>query len=255
MKKVLGLLLVVSVFILAGCEQGEDLVKDIQDLGGDITDLTGDITDVTGNLETLTEDLEEAQSSLTDALTANDNLTTDLDALEEIVAGMQAELDALTEENAALQAEVDVTTDKIKNALDRETWQQRKVKYNADWTSYEAEYCFGIFDEDWSTLATDDYSHNTGLKFVVTVEEIVWGTEMFVKDSCGNYSVFLYQSSPYALYSIPAGFFEVGKTYEVVMYKEMYFTTYQLGFLPLADMGDFGAYPEDLSGVVVTEIS
>lgn len=127
--------------------------------------------------------------------------------------------------------------------------------YNPDYSAFDAEYCFGIFNEDWTQEVSSDYTHNGGLKFVITIENIQWGTEIFAKDSCGNYSDFVYQNSQYSLYSMPVGLLEVGKTYEVVLYEETYFTLPQLGLLPLSEMGDFGAYPEDLSGIVFEEVN
>lgn len=243
MKKVLGLLLVLTLFVMAGCEEGEEILQNVEDLTVELSDLA--------------DDLAAAQTALTEAQGANDTLTTDLETLQNTVAGLQTELDALNAENDALQAEVDETSDKVKNALNRDSWDIRKVRYNADWTNYDAEYCFGVFDEDWTTITANDYTYGEGLKFVITIEELAWGTEIFAKDSCGNYSVFIYPNSNYAFYSAPFGLLEEGKTYEVVLYKEMYFTEYQLGLLPSAEMvmGDFGlTYPVDLSGIMVTEV-
>jgi hypothetical protein len=190
------------------------------------------------------------------------SLEEDLVALETIVDNMNTELEqkemaisVLEDENAALLESIKTMNSRIKNALNRDEWATRKIGYNADYSSYEAEYCFGIFDLDWSLEADGDYKYNEGLKFVITIEEITWGTEAFVKDSCGNYSEFIYENSSYSLYSIPTDYFEVGKTYEVILYKDVYFSVAQLGLLPLFEMGDFGSYPTDLSGIVATELN
>ena len=235
MKKVLAIVLAFSVVLLAGC--GEFSTSDLNEK---ITVL-------------------EAQISLIES--ANENLISESEEMHEELHEMHDEVHELHEELHAseelieeLQEEVSSTNSRIKNALDRENWAVRKVKYNADWTTSDAEYCLGVFDEDWSTLPEDDFKVGEGLKFVITVETVSWGTEIFVKDSCGNYSEFVYQSSPFSMYSMPTGLLEEGKTYEVVLYKEMYFTEYQLGFLPLAEMGEFGAYPEDLSGIIYQEV-
>ena len=39
-----------------------------------------------------------------------------------------------------------------------------KIGYNADYSSYEAEYCFGIFDLDWSLEADGDYKYTRYVK-------------------------------------------------------------------------------------------
>lgn len=227
MKKVVSLLvLLLAVFTLTGCVDTEAIDAEQKALEDKITALEEKVT-------TAQTEIDAAEASM---VTANEYI------------------DALEAQNAALEAKINETNSKIKNALNRDSWSVRKTRYNADYTSYEAEYCFGAFDEDWSTIAANDYTHNTGLKFQITVEQIVWGTEMFVKDSCGNYSEFIFDASSYGLYSVPADMFEVGKTYDVVLYKEAYFTSNQLGLLPKADMGDFGAYPADLSAIVATEV-
>lgn len=201
-----------------------------------------------------TDQLAELESKIDALETSNEELNTSLTEVTTSLEEANGKITVLEEENAVLETLAKSTNTRIKNALDRDNWKSRKVMYNADFTSYDAEYCFGIIDEDWTQEAASDYTHNGGLKFIITIEEVQWGTEIFAKDSCGNYSEFVYQSSPYSLYSTPAGTFEVGKTYEVVLYKETYFTVPQLGLLPLADMGDFGAFPEDLSAIVVTEV-
>jgi outer membrane murein-binding lipoprotein Lpp len=204
--------------------------------------------------DTITEDANALSDKVTALETKIDAQKTTVIALETEIAAANDYIDELEAQSAALLSKVNETNTKIKNALNRDTWVDRKVKYNADYTSYDAEYCFGIFDEDWSTITANDYTHNTGLKFVITIEQVVWGTEVFAKDSCGNYSEFIFDNSSYGLYSVPVDFFETGKTYEVVLYKETYFTTPQLGLLPAADMGDFGAYPTDLTAIVKTEV-
>lgn len=238
MKKVLTVLVAISVVLLAGCIGNTDLEQDITVLKSQISLLESAKETQSGNLADLKEEFDE--------------LHEELHELHDELHGSEELIEKLQEENAALKSEVN---DKIKNALNRENWASRKVRYNADWTSYEAEYCLGVMDDDWSTLQADDYSQGEGLLFIITIEEILWDTEILVKDSCGNYSTFLYSSSPFSLYSVPVGMFEVGKTYEVILYKETYFTVPQLGLLPLAEMGEWGAYPEDLSGIIVTEIS
>ncbi len=244
MKKVLlGLLLVLTV-TLTGCDQVEESVTDLQDK---LTTVTSDLSTAVDTIEDLDETLDAANTTITNLQGSLTDATTALDEADAKIA--------------ALEAEVALTNTKIKNALTRDTWTARKVTYNADWTPNNAEYCFGIYDtEDWSTLADDDYKvtngDSTGLKFLITIESIEWGTEIFAKDSCGNYSNFLFDNSSYAFYSSPAGFFEAGATYEVVLYKEvyMYGSPAQLGFLPEVDLvGDFNLYPEDLTGIQATK--
>ncbi len=233
MKKLFTLSLLVLGLALTGCTEGTENDDNLTELETQVTELSSKLDTQETQITGLETDLETA--------------TTDLTAAEELIAELQ-------EQNAALQSGINLTNSKIKNALNRDSWLTRKVKYNADFSSYEAEYCFGIFDEDWTAETASDYTHETGLKFVITVEQIQWGTEVFVKDSCGNYSEFIYENSSFGLYSTPVDFFEVGKTYEVVLYKEVYFTVAQLGLLPVASMGDFGAYPTDLSAIVSTEV-
>lgn len=236
MKKVLLVLLLVFTFTLTGCDQVEETVTDLQTK---LTDVTTDLSDATSTITDL-------QTTLT---TANETIT----SLETSIEEADAALEASNARIAELEAQSALTNTKIKNALNRDSWLTRKTRYNADWSSYEAEYCFGVFNEDWSTIVANDYTHNTGLKFVITIEQVLFGTEVYVKDSCGNYSEFIFDDSSYGLYSTPANFFEAGATYEVVLYKETYFMTPQLGLLPLVDMADFGQYPTDLSGIVSTK--
>ena len=232
MKKLLVVALLAITLTLTGCDQVE----------GTVTDLQTKLTTVTDDLSTAVTTLETANTAITTLQTSLDEATTSLEASDARIA--------------ALEAELNLTNSKIKNALNRDSWLTRKTKYNADYSSYEAEYCFGVMDEDWSTITANDYTHNTGLKFVITIEQsstFMGTSEVFVKDSCGNYSEFIYADSSYSLYSTPADLFEVGATYEVVLYKEVYFTTYQLGLLPLTDMEAYGAYPTDQSGIVSTK--
>ena len=238
MKKVLLGLLLVLTLTLTGCDQVEESVTDLQ---SKLTTVTTDLSDAVDTIDDLDETLETANTTITELQTSLTDATTALTTA-------QAEI-------AALEAEVNLTNAKIKNALSRDTWTERKVTYNADWSANNAEYCFGIFDTDWSTLDADDYTHNGGLKFVLTIESIEWGTEVFAKDSCGNYSNFLFDNSMYAFYSAPVGFFEEGATYEVVLYKDVYFagSPAQLGFLPAADLDAQGQYPTDLTGIVSTK--
>ncbi|AIO17925.1 Chromosome partition protein Smc [Candidatus Izimaplasma bacterium HR1] len=244
MKKVLLVALLAITLTLTGCDQVEDTVTDLQDK----------ITTVTTDLQTAVDAMGELETTIT---TLQTNLTTageTITNLESNVVGVNANLEDAEARIEELEAELAQTNNKIKNALNRENWDIRKERYDASWAAYDAEYCFGVFDEDWSTITANDYTHNTGLKFIITIEQVQWGTEIFVKDSCGNYSEFIYSESSYSMYSTPASFFEVGETYEVVLYKEIYFTEYQLGLLPLTDMGEMGAYPTDLSGIVSTKI-
>lgn len=244
MKKVLLVALFVITLSLTGCDQVESTITDLQDK---VTDVKTDVT------ETI-EDVQEVATSLEEAETTIEELTTTLETASAALEEQAVLIAALQEQNATLLEEVNLTNTKIKNALSRDNWAVRKTRYDDSWNPFEAEYCFGVFDEDWSTITASDYTHNTGLKFIITIEQVQWGTEVFAKDSCGNYSEFILDDSSYGLYSTPAGFFEVGETYEVVFYKEIYFTVSQLGLLPLADMGDFGAYPTDLSGIVSSKV-
>lgn len=231
MKKVLLLVVFAITFTLAGCDQVEETVTDLQTK---LTSATDTITSLESTLETANTAITELENSVTEAASA---------------------LDTAEAQIAALEDEVNLTNAKIKNALSRDTWTKRKVTYNADWSPNNAEFCFGVFEDDWSTYASDDYAHNGGLKFVLTIESVEWGTEVFAKDSCGNYSNFLFDSSMYAFYSAPAGYFEEGATYEVVLYKDVYFvgSPAQLGFLPAADLTAQGQYPTDLTGIVSTK--
>lgn len=243
MKKVLlGLLLVLTI-TLTGCDQVEGTITDLQDK---LTTVTTDLNTAVDTISDLDETLTAANTTITELQTSLTEATTSLDDAE---AKIQA-----------LEAEIALTNAKIKNALTRDTWTQRKVTYNPDWTSNNAEYCFGVFDTDWTTLTDDDYkttkSNVIGLTFVITIESVEWGTEVFAKDSCGNYSNFLFDNSMYAFYSAPFGYFEEGATYEVVLYKDVYFagSPAQLGFLPEVDLvGDFNSYPEDLTGIQATK--
>lgn len=232
MKKVLVVLLFVFTFTLTGCDQVEETVTDLQTK---LTEVTSDLSDATATITSLETTLTTANTSITE---------------------LETSLEDAESEIAALQSEIDLTNTKIKNALSRDTWTKRKVTYNPDYSTNNEEYCFGIFNDDWSTLPADDYKHNGGLKFVITIEQMStgWSTEIFAKDSCGNYSNFLFENSMYAFYSAPDGYFEVGETYEVVLYKESYFpgSPEQLGFLPAADLVQ-GAYPEDLSALVINK--
>lgn len=252
MKKVLlGLLLVLTV-TLTGCDQVEETVTDLQTK---LTTVTTDLGTAIDTINELDETLETAETTI-EGLQIS--LTTATTALETNAA-------ALTEANeqiAELEAEIALTNTKIKNALNRDTWKQRKVSYNPDWSTNNDEYCLGVFDvEDWSTLPDDAFKTvsgtTVGLKFVLTITSISSGysTEIFATDSCGNYSDFLNAASAYGFYSAPAGYFEVGETYEVILYKDVYFagSPAQLGFLPAADMAEFGAYPTDLSGLSIVK--
>ena len=244
MKKVLLVALFVITLTLTGCDQVESTVTDLQ---SKLTTVTEDLTDAADTIADLETSLTTMQDSLT---TASETITN----LEANVVGVNANLEEAEERIAELESELALTNTKIKNALNRDNWDIRKTKYNPDYSTYEAEYCFGVFDEDWSTITANDYTHNTGLKFEITVLQVQWGTEIFVTDSCGNYSEFIFDESSYGLYSAPLGYFEVGETYEVVLYKEVYFMEPQLGFLPAADMAEYGAYPEDLSALVINKI-
>jgi len=224
MKKVLLVALVALMVTLSGCT----------------TELETSLTELEAKLASLETTIEAQEKEI-------DNLEVELGEKSEEITGLESL-------NAELDSVIKTTNSRIKNALNRDNWASRKVKYNADYSSYDAEYCFGIFDENWTLENPSDYTHNTGLKFVITVEQLMWGTEMFVKDSCGNYSEFIYDDSSYSMYSIPAGFFTEGETYEVVLYKDVYFTVNQLGLLPVSEMEAFGAYPADLSGIEFTKL-
>jgi|LGOV01.1.fsa_nt_gb hypothetical protein len=229
MKKIITLSLFVFGLALTGCTTES---TDFADLQTQVTTLEASLTIATTSLTSLEGNLENAEDDIAD-------LESELETSNTIVSSLQEALINASE----------LANAKLLNAFGRDTWLIRKVAYDASWIPSDAEYCFGVFNEDWSTIDANDYTHNGGLKFVITIEEVKWGTEYLAKDSCGNYSELLYQDSPYGLYSMPAGLFEVGKTYSVVLYKDTYFTVPQLGLLPVADMGDFGAYPEDLSGI------
>lgn len=224
-KVVLSMVMVFALVLFTGCEE---------------------VTDFSDDVSSLNDEVLALQTQITEAKTA-------LDELEGTVGEITEKNEELALENAALLEQMKTTNARIKNALNRDSWSTRKIGYNPDYTPYEAEYCFGVFDVDWSTITDSEYTHNGGLKFVITVESVMWGTEVFVKDSCGNYSEFIYANSSYSFYSVPNGLLEEGKTYEVVLYKEAYFSVDQLGLLPSADL-EFGMYPTDLSNIVITEI-
>lgn len=240
-KALLGLLLVLTL-TLTGCDQVEETV----------TDLQSKLTTVTSDLDTAVDTIDDLDSALETAETTITDLQTDLDAAEAKIAELESSI------ADAKRAE---THEQYVNAMARDDWKSRNSVLNQDWTTTETEYCFGVYDtEDWSTLVADDYKvtngASTGLKFVITIEKIEWGTEIFAKDSCGNYSNFIFDASKYGFYSAPAAFFEEGATYEVVLYKEVYMagSPAQLGFLPEAVLeGDYNSYPADLSGIQATK--
>ena len=227
MKKVITLTLLVFGLALTGCTtDNTDLQTQVTTLETNLTTATTSLTTIQGDLATSTVEISELEEQL---------------ALSNTV---------IAELQEALIKAADLANTKLLNAFGRDTWASRKIAYDAAWTPSDAEFCFGVFDEDWSTIAANDYTHNGGLKFVITIEEVQWSTEYLAKDSCGNYSELIYHNSPYGLFSMPADLFEAGNTYNVVLYKEAYVTVPQLGLLPLADMGDYSAYPVDLSGII-----
>lgn len=236
MKKLLVVLtFVLGVMVLNACDTTE------------FTDFTEDISKLDTSVSNLLDEIDAVE----EALTAKED---ELSALQAQIDALEAQNELIAEQNEALLEEIMATNSKIKNALNRDNWAARKVKYTPEYVAYDAEYCFGVFDEDWSLIEANDYTHNDGLKFEITITDVLWGTEFYAKDSCGNYSEFIYQESPFGFYSMPANYLEVGKTYEVVLYKEIYFTVPQLGLLPLAELGDWGSYPTDLSGIIATVV-
>lgn len=240
MKKFITLTLIVLGLALTGCTSTSPENTDLTDLEATVTALQSQVTTLETTLSTVNTSIVTLEGDLEDVEDENTDLGSELLTSNETIVELQEALNAAT----------DLANAKLRSAFGRDTWLLRKVAYDESWNPVDAEYCFGVFDEDWSTITTNDYTHNGGLKFVITIEEIRFGTEYLAKDSCGNYSEFLYEDSAYGLYSMPIGFFEVGNTYSVVLYKDTYFTVPQLGLLPVADMGDFGAYPEDLSAIV-----
>lgn len=241
MKKIITLTLFVFGLALTGCTTAETENTELSDLEITVTNLQAQVTTLETYINTTTNPfIESTQGDLEDA-------EVEISDLQDVVAASNVTITALQE---ALDNASALANKKLLNAYGRDTWLLRKVAYDASYVATDTEYCFGVFDEDWSTIVSNDYTHNGGLKFVITIEEVKWGTEYFAKDSCGNYSELLYQNSPYGLYSMPTGLFEVGNTYTVVLYKDVYFTVPQLGLLPAADMGAYGAYPTDISGIV-----
>jgi len=225
MKKLIVLSLFVLGLTLTGCTDGYVSSSELEDLNVTLSTRVGELD--TAVSELITE--KEAQ---------------DATILE------------LSQENEALQEALDLQYAKLKNVYARDLWASRKVNYDpVTYAPVEAEYCFGVYDDDWSTITANDYTQGAGLHFVVTVLEVQWGTEVLLQDSCGNFSELLLTNSSYGMYSMPTGLLEVGKTYDVVLYKDVYFTIPQLGFLPLTEMGDWGAYPEDISGITLSEIT
>lgn len=273
MKKVLLIVLTFSVMLLAGCTEATDYADQLKALEDKVaaletskTELENSVTELEGTITNLENDITELENENTNQASDVVVLEVELGLLESKLDDAEAALETATTdietlemEKAALQAEIKVVNDKIKNALNVENWTTRKVTYNADFSTNNEEYCFGAINSetDWSTFDDDDYRVGNGLKFVITVLDVEWGTEIFAQDSCGNYSEFYFQHSPYMFYSMPAGMFEVGKTYEVVLYREVYMfgSPAQVGVLPAADLIDGWQYPTDLSGVSVTEVS
>jgi len=239
MKKIITLTVFVFGLALTGCTAEPTESTDLTELQATVTALQTQVTTLETNLTTTNTSSVSTQGDLENAE----------DQITDLEVALAASNTTITELQESLNNAADLANAKLLNAFGRDTWLLRKVAYDASWVASDAEYCFGVFNEDWTTIVANDYTHNGGLKFVITIEEVQWGTEYLAKDSCGNYSELLYQNSPYGLYSMPVDLFEAGNTYNVVLYKDTYFTVPQLGLLPVAEMGAFGAYPEDLSGI------